>query len=448
MPELDVGDELQRIDGFGFCAGFQRAAVLRGLFGLPAGRQREVLDLLFHRERGAGASILRLTVGSAADGGYPSPRSIQPEDPGGPSAPPRYRWDGDDSGQLWLAKEAHGYGVRRFVAVAWSAPGYMKTNGTDRDGGHLRGPTGTAGPDDWRRAYADYLLRYVRCYADEGVEITDLGFTNEPELARPYASMEVTPAQALDIIGVLGPVLRRSAPGLTLTCCDSVSWPRQAVLSTAIEADPTARRYVGIHTGHQYDHEGEPGRADRPLPTRRPTWMTEWDPAVAGAPWNERWDRGGPTSGIALAENIHGALVAAGVSAYLYWFGASIAETQALIRLDGARYQVSKRLWALAAYSRFIRPGARRLRVPAVDDDLRVSAFRNADGSVVVELLNMAGTPARVRFTGSAVTGATVTGVFRTDEEHSLAPAVPVDGAAVPVAPRSLTTAVLTPVDR
>ena len=54
----------------------------------------------------------------------------------------------------------------------------------------------------------------------------------------------------------------------------------------------------------------------------------------------------------------------------------------------GDGYRVSKRLWAFAAYSRFIRPGA--VRVPATFDDpnVKVTAFRNRDGSMVVELLN------------------------------------------------------------
>jgi O-glycosyl hydrolase len=436
---IEPRDELQCMDGFGFCAGFQRAAVMRGLFGLPPHRQREVLDLLFHPRTGAGASILRLTVGSAPGGGYPSPTSIQPEDPGGPASPPRYRWDRDDSGQLWLAKEAHRYGVRRFVAGAWSAPGYMKTNGSDRNGGYLKG-LGTPGAD-WRKAYADYLIRYVQCYADEGIEITELGFSNEPELATYYASMQFTPAQVVEMIKVLGPAVGQSDHRPTITCCDSVNWPHQAVLSAAIEADPTARHYVGIHTGHQYDHEGQPGRADRPLPTSRPTWLTEWDPTVDGAAWNPRWDGGEPSSGIVLAENIHDTLTKAGVSAYLYWYGASIGETQALIRLAGEEYHVSKRLWAMAAYSRFVRPGARRLRVdvPDEDADIKVSAFRNADGTIVAEILNTSSAAARVCLGGSVADATMDVAAFRTDEADSLAPT----GPAGPVAPRSLTTVVL-----
>ena len=37
---------------------------------------------------------------------YDLMKSIQPTDPGGPTAPPQYTWDGFDGGQVWLAKQA------------------------------------------------------------------------------------------------------------------------------------------------------------------------------------------------------------------------------------------------------------------------------------------------------------------------------------------------------
>lgn len=55
--------------------------------------------------------------------------------------------------------------MTRFYADAWTAPGYMKTNGTDADGGTLCGLAGaTCASGDWRRAYANYLVQYARFY--------------------------------------------------------------------------------------------------------------------------------------------------------------------------------------------------------------------------------------------------------------------------------------------
>jgi len=442
VVRVDGRRRLQPIDGFGFAQAFQRATIMRGDRGLSPANQRRVLDLLMDPRTGAGLSILRLGIGSSDPAPYDLMPTIQPVDPGGPAAPPRYVWDGDDGGQVWMAQRAKEYGVRRFYFDAWSAPAYMKTNGTDTNGGTLCGLPGTdCASGDWRQAYANYLIQFVRFYRQEGIRITDLGFTNEPDFVASYASMIFTPEQAADMVKVLGPTIKRSRLPLNLICCDGADWTDSIGYSAAIEADPAADRWVGTHAGHVYG-----GPAEVPLPTDARTWMSEWNPN--GNTWNEAWDDGSGWAGITIAESIHNSLAVANNSAYVYWFGASIGATRALIQLasEGDGVAVSKRLWALAAYSRFIRPGAVRIAADASDPALKVTAFRNRGGSTVVELLNTATTPVR---TGVAVgrAGSRAT-TYRTDETHSLERIGTgrVFGGRLPVTlpARSLTTVVLT----
>lgn len=386
----------QSIDGFGFSEHFGRADIMRGSQGLSAQRQREVLDLLLHRTTGAGMSILRL--GIASGGG-----SIQPTDPGGPNATPRYVWDRDDDGQVWLAKEAKAYGVTRFYADAWSAPGYMKTNGSENNGGTLCGLSGAScASGDWRRAYANYLVQYTKFYGQEGIGITDLGFTNEPNWTTSYASMRFTQAQAVEFIKIFGPIARGA--GLKTTCCDVVGWDGQKTYSSAIEADSTARGLVDLHTGHSYG-----SYPSTRLPTSKPTWMSEWSPD--GTTWNENWDDGSGYDGFTVANAIHTALTGGNVNGYVYWYGASTGTTRGFIQLNGDGYRVSKRLWAMANYSRFIRPGATRIGASSSDGNLRLSAFRNSDGSVVVAALNAGSSANQVSFSlqNTGISGGTAT---------------------------------------
>lgn len=425
----------QPIEGFGVAEAFQRAAVIHGLMGLSAPKQKEVLDLLFSRTTGAGLSILRLGIGSSADTVYDHMHSIEPTDPGGPDATPAYQWDGADGGQVWLAQQARAYGVARFYADAWSAPGYMKTNGTDAAGGTLCGLRDTTcASGDWRLAYARYLVQYTRFYAQEGVHITDLAFTNEPDFTATYASMRFTPAQAAEFAAIVGPLAARA--GVRLACCDATGWTNQSGYTTAIEADPQARRWVATETGHEYSSV-----AGTPLPTRRPTWVTEWGPS--GSTWNENWDDGSGYDGLTVAGHIQNALTAGDVSAYIFWLGGSIGATKAFIQLDGDAYHVSKRLWAMAAFSRFIRPGAVRVDTGTGVTGLSVSAFRNADGSRVVEVLNTGTQPV----TAGVAAGSGVVSTYLTDEQHALAlvgtSACHGDSPARTFAPRSLTTLVI-----
>lgn len=424
---VDFSHHLQSIDGFGFSQAFQRASLIHGAQGLTPEHQREVLDLLLSPRTGAGLSILRLGIGSSTDTVYDHMPTIEPTDPGGPEATPTYVWDGDDGGQVWLAQEARAYGVRRFYADAWSAPAFMKDNGSDTGGGALL--------PEWRPAYAAYLRQYAAFYAQEGIRVTDLGFTNEPDLATSYASMRFTPDQAVAMVKALGPALHGT--GIKIACCDAAGWDQQAPFSAAIEADPVADHYVATHTGHPYISD-----SDHPLPTDNPVWMSEWSPN--GSTWNEAWDDGSAYDGISVAQQIDRTLTDAGASAYIYWFGASLGATRGLIQLDGPGYHVSKRLWALAAYSRFIRPGAVRVAASAADPAVQVSAFRNRDGSRVIELLNT-GTDA-VSST-YAVGGGGHGSVHLTDGTHSVAhvgsAAVRGGRLAVQLPARSLTTVVL-----
>ncbi|ASW57759.1 glycoside hydrolase [Plantactinospora sp. KBS50] len=435
-PDIDLkpAQTHQPIDGFGYSIAFQRASLVHNL---SADRQAEVLDLLLDRRAGAAPSILRLGIGSSASTEYDKMLSIQPTDPGGPTATPNYTWDGWDGGQVWYAKEAQRRGIHRFYADAWSAPGYMKDNGTDTNGGSLCGLTGVScASGDWREAYARYLVQYARFYRQEGIRIQDIGFTNEPDWTASYASMRFTPEQAAEFLTVIGPIARRD--GLRVACCDSFGWQQSDAYAQAIESDPAARRYLSLLTGHGYASP-----SDQPLSTTAPTWMSEWAPSSTSDGWNEEWDSGKGTDGIALAQRIHDTLALADASAFLYWLGSSRGATAALVQIDDANdaYRVSSRLYAFAAYSRFIRPGAVRIGVDTAQEGLEVSAYRNADGTQVVEIIN----------TSDAAVTASIDLVhptaYVTDATHRLEQVAGVVSGhgphpSVTLAPRSLTTLV------
>lgn len=169
---VDLTKTYQTIDGFGCSFAFQRANLITNMADKT--KQRQLLDLLFNQTSGAGLSIIRNGIGSSPDSSSDHMNTFAPKDPGGPAAAPQYAWDGKDSGQLWLSKTAYEeYGVRQIYGDAWSAPGYMKSNGNENNGGTLCGVTGTScRTGDWRQAFADYLVQYVRYYAEAGVPVT------------------------------------------------------------------------------------------------------------------------------------------------------------------------------------------------------------------------------------------------------------------------------------
>lgn len=101
----------------------------------------------------------------------------------------------------------------------------------------------------------------------------------------------------------------------------------------------------------------------------------------------------------------------------------------------------------MAAYSRFIRPRAFRVNATADDPSLQVAAFRNQDGTKVVEIINTATTATTARLRLDARTAAARPTAYVTDTDRSVAreDVAHVRGRdlSVDLAPRSLTTVVL-----
>ncbi|KAK4456502.1 glycoside hydrolase superfamily [Cladorrhinum samala] len=380
---VDLSRTYQTMDGFGTSEAFQRAVTMQKL---SETEQRKFLDLMFSTEKGAGLSILRNGIGSSPDMRDDHMVSIQPKNPGGPKATPQYVWDKSDNGQVWVSREAvHTYGVKTIYANAWSAPGYMKTNGNDANGGSLCGVSGAScSSGDWKQAFADYLVQYIKYYAAENITVTHLGFLNEPDYTTSYASMRSSGTQAADFIKILRPTLdRNDLSNVLINCCDTMGW---STMNTMLSQMRSVESMLGVATGHSYT-----SGPSSPLSTKTKSWMTE--AADNNGAWTSAWySNGGAGEGFTWANNIYSAITSGNVSAYLYWIGGqdrSSNTNSKMIRVVNKQVDPSKRLWAMGNWSRFVRPGA--VRVGTTASGVRTTAFKNVDGTVSVQVINSGG---------------------------------------------------------
>jgi hypothetical protein len=148
----------------------------------------------------------------------------------------------------------------------------MKTNGRDTNGGSLCGvPGASCSSGDWRQAYANYLVAYIKFYAEAGVNITHVGFLNEPDYSASYASMQSNGNQAADFIKVLHPTLEAAGLGaqVGITCCDSMNWNNQASMVGQIRS-AGAEGMLKAVTSHSYT-----GGSGGPMNARAPVWLSE-----------------------------------------------------------------------------------------------------------------------------------------------------------------------------
>lgn len=149
------------------------------------------------------------------------------------------------------------------------------------------------------------------------------------------------------------------------------------------------------------------------------------------------------------ANKIYDAITRANTSAYFYWIGVQGGATNSkLVRIaDDKRSLIpSKRLWAFANWSRHVRPGAVRVDTTGTVNGAKVSAFRNEDGKIAVQIIQ-GGTASGVvtvkvnSFTMKAAK------VWITDNSHDcdeLAATLSLDGSVSAQVPgRSMVTFVL-----
>ncbi|KAF5704100.1 carbohydrate-binding module family 1 [Fusarium mundagurra] len=194
-----------------------------------------------------------------------------------------------------------------------------------------------------------------------------------------------TAEQAADVIPILYNELKSNGlSDIKTTCCDNIGWKSQMEYTEKL-AELDVEKYLGVITSHQYSSDPE-----MPMNTTLPTWMTEGaanDDTFATA-W---YSNGGSNEGFTWAVKIAQGIVNAELSAYIYWEGLETNNKGSLshmIDTDGTNFSISSILWAMAHWSRHIRPGAHRLSTNGIVQDTIVGAFENVDGSVVMVLTN------------------------------------------------------------
>jgi O-glycosyl hydrolase len=395
----------QTMTGFGASEAFGQAATV---MSASSSVQQQVLADLYSPTTGAGLTILRNEI--SADSGD----TIEPTAPSSPSAAPGYvslASINQDMGQLWFAQQVKAlYGVTNVYADAWTAPAFMKVNGTTDNGSALCGVTGaTCSSGNWVQAYANYLKQYAADYSAAGIPLSYIGPENEANLSTSYDSMQLTPAQTAQVLDVLGPTMASSGLSTQVECCATEGWDFAQQYAAAIEGDSTALANTPVFTSHGYTQA-----PTTPLSGwTKPAWQTEWSTFDG---FSSAWDDNSDASGLAWAQHIFAGLDQSNLSAFLYWWGSttpsSNGDNEGLLEINGSSVIPTGRLWAFGNFSRFVRPGAVRIGATTSDGNLTLDAFKNTSGAVTVVALNTGTSTDPVTFSlsGTGVpNGATVT---------------------------------------
>jgi glucosylceramidase len=155
-------------------------------------------------------------------------------------------------------KQQQGDELIRIIASAWTAPAWMKDiedwylSPTDSNDG--QGTGGQLKPE-YQQTYANYLVKYLEAYCQEGVPIWAITPVNEPHGNHgQWESMHFTPEGQRDFIKYhLGPALQASSYSQTRLLIYDQNRDQLAQWANTILSDREAAAYVYGSAIHWYE---------------------------------------------------------------------------------------------------------------------------------------------------------------------------------------------------
>jgi hypothetical protein len=442
-----------------------------------ASRER-VADLLFSQDKGIGLSCWRFNIGGGVNPRITTPwRTVETFE----IAEGRYDWT-RQANERWFLQAAKERGVPQFLAFVVSPPGRMTRNGltfTDP------GPHTSNLKQGYEAQFARYMADILQHFRDvEGLDFDYISPVNEPQWDWEGHTQEGSRWSNADVKAVLRalyPELKQRDLRTQIAMIESGNIPDMSGLDEAMTRKYGTAfgnylgEFAGMHemvSGRMGYHSYWSDRLDGQLIPHRAAlarkmqqhagwrlWQTEY--CVMDGPNGEGGNGRDLTMATALnvARIIHYDLTIAGVSAWQWWTAVSEADYKdGLIYTDWRKpgdpetIYPSRILWVLGNYSRFIRPGMRRVELAGENHDIRGvlgSAFLDEKERRIVSVyLNEAAEPHQLelRFdTGSRKWGLRSVRVYRTSDrpgdELKQYPA-PVRKGMIELVPRSVTTIV------
>jgi glucosylceramidase len=387
---VDPDRKFQSVTGIG---GTITDAVAETYAKLPEASRKEFLKAYYDKEQGIGYSLARTTIHSSdfSSGSY---TYIKEND----AALKSFNVAHDQKFRIPLIKEAikaAGGKLTMFVSP-WSPPPFMKTNGEMLHGGKLR--------PEFRQAWANYFIKFIQTYEKIGIPIWGLTVQNEPMATQTWESCVYTAEEERDFIkNFLGPTLHKNG----LADKKLIAWDHNRDLiyqrASVLLSDPEAAKYVWGIGFHWYEtwtgssmlfnnvklvHEAFP---DKQL------MLTEGCVEKFNLDSIGNW---------ALGERYGNSLINdfnSGVTAWTDWnmlldehggpnhvgnfcFAPVHADTKT------GKLIFTNSYYYLGHFSKFVKPGAKRIASSSNRDLLSTTAFINADGKMAVVVMNKSST--------------------------------------------------------
>jgi glucosylceramidase len=392
-------ESFQEIVGFGGALTESSGWVLSQL---PPARRAEVIKKYYDPTEGIGYTLARTHINSCD---FSLSMWALDETPGDYdlhdfTLAPMRRWT---LPLIHEAQAAAGAGQFRLLASPWSPPAWMKTNGAMDRGGSLR--------PEYAAPWANYFVKFCQAMAqEEKIPVWALTVQNEPEATQVWESCRYTPEEEAKFVREhLGPALERA--GLTDVKLLGLDHNRDLVDGrvAALLGDPATAKYLwglGLHWYVSNDFAAS-SRAHDAHPDKH-ILFTEgcWEGGKALGIWEH---------GEGYAHQIIADL-SNWVCGYIDWNIAlddrggpnhvgNFCDAPVIVDTKTKEVKYGPSFYYIGQFSKYVRPGARRVSSRGGATTLQSIAFANPDGSLVVVAMNATDTavPLSIAVDGVAI---------------------------------------------
>lgn len=380
---VDTATLYQSIEGYGAALTGSSAYLMDEI--LDASQRAELLTDLFDPEEGIGISYLRLTIGasdfSLSDYTYDDMPAGQTD-----FDLEHFSLDNDRADLIPVLKEIVQIAPEiNLMGSPWSPPAWMKTNGNLK-GGQLK--------TNSYSVYADYFVKYIQELALEGITISAITPQNEPlYFTANYPCMQMQPIEQLTFIKEqLGPKFQAQGINTKIIIYDH-NWDNTDY-AISILNDPEANSFIAGSAFHAYGgevsamttvHNAHPDKGLYFTEISGGEWATNFSDNLM---WNTRnifigtannWSKNALLWNLALDQN---------------WGptnnGCNDCRGVITINNPGGQVTNNEEYYAIAHFSKFVRPGAVRIAfsLPQGLSDIEAAAFQNTNGSKALVVCN------------------------------------------------------------
>ena len=356
---------------------------------LPKDKQQEFLKAYFDKENGIGYTLARTNIHSCdfSSGSYTYVTD-------GDKELKSFNIDHDKKYRIPFIKEAMNAagGKLTLYASPWSPPAWMKDNNDILHGGKLKA--------DFFQPWANYYTKFIKAYEKEGIPVWGITIQNEPMATQRWESCIYSAEEERDFLkNFLGPTMHKEG----LADKKIIVWDHNRDLiyqrAETYFDDPLAAKYawgIGFHwyedwSGGQQMFDNV-ALVNKVYPDKNILFTEGCAESFDSSRYN-RWSLGEEYGRSMIYDFNSGAVGWTDWNILLdetggpnhvknFCFAPMHADTRS------SKLIYTKSYYYIGHFSKFIKPGAKRIISSPSRSQLLTTAFKNEDGTVVVVVMN------------------------------------------------------------